>query len=437
MEELLHASATALATAIRAKQVSSQEVIEAHLRRIEEVNSGLNAVVQLAADRARAEARTADQRLARGELSGPLHGVPFTVKDAFETAGIISAAGTVARAHFVPERDATVVARLRQAGGIILGKTNVPEPGSDIETDNAVYGRTNHPWDPALSPGASSGGEAAIIAAGGSPAGVGSDSAGSIRLPAHFCGIAALKPTYGRVPNTGHFPPVGGLGDPRTQSGPLARRVEDLALLLPIIAGPDGYDPAVVPMPLGDPRLVFLRGLRVAIYTDDGVMTPTSATAAAVAASARALAGAGAQVEEARPTCLEQGPPLSGALWESYEDRMSSLDLYKLLVRWDAFRAEMLRFLQRFDAILCPTCAFAAQPHGVMRGWKQGRNVSYTLAYSLAGWPAGTVRGGTSPEGLPIGVQVAAGPWREDVVLAVASCIEQASGGWQPTPLLP
>jgi len=257
MDELIYASATALAKAIRAKEVSSQEVIHAYLERVEGVNPQLNAVVQLTADMARQHAREADKALARGEVRGPLHGVPMTVKDSLDTAGVITTAGTLGRASFVPAQDATVVARLRAAGAILLGKTNTPELTLSSETDNLVYGRTNNPYDPSLIPGGSSGGAAAIVAAGGSPFDLGSDTGGSIRQPAHFCGIAGIKPTSGRVPRTGHIISFDmGALDALTQIGPMARFVQDLALILPVIAGVDWRDPAVVPMPLGDPRLL-------------------------------------------------------------------------------------------------------------------------------------------------------------------------------------
>ena len=229
MDELISASATALAKAIRAKKVSSVEVTEAHLKRIETVNSQLNAVVQLTADTARTEAQAADAAWARGQSKGPLHGVPMTIKDSLDTKGVITTGGTKGQKTRMPTQDATVVARLRSAGAILLGKTNTPELTLAGETDNLVYGRTNNPYDLSRTPGGSSGGAAAIVAAGGSPFDIGSDTAGSIRWPAHCCGIAGIRPTSGRVPRTGHAIPFGlGAIDMLTQLGPLARFVEDL-----------------------------------------------------------------------------------------------------------------------------------------------------------------------------------------------------------------
>ncbi|MFQ5790870.1 MAG: amidase, partial [Acidobacteriota bacterium] len=206
-DPLVFSSAASLARAIRGKKVSSEEVVRACLARIEVVNPHLNAVVTLVAEASLARAREADAALARGELQGPLHGVPMTIKDSLDTAGVITTGGTRGRASFVPTEDATVVARLRAAGAVLLGKTNTPELTLSFETDNDVYGRTNNPYDLTRTPGGSSGGAAAILAAGGSPLDLGSDTGGSIRLPCHFCGIVGMKPTGGRVPRTGHIIP--------------------------------------------------------------------------------------------------------------------------------------------------------------------------------------------------------------------------------------
>ena len=221
--------------------------------------------------------------------------------------------GHSGRAAFVPARDATAVARLRAAGGILLGKTNCTELCGSGETDNLVYGRTNNPYDLSRSPGGSSGGEAAIIAAGGSPLGLASDFGGSIRGPAHLCGIAGLNPTFGRVPRTGHIPPYGGAYD-TARIGPMARYVEDLALVLPIIAGPDGIDPTVAPVPVGDPNTVTVRGLRVAFHTDNGIFPVTHETAETVRNAARALADAGLSVTEDCPPGLSDLMEVGAAL---------------------------------------------------------------------------------------------------------------------------
>jgi amidase len=249
-DELWAEPAARLAGRIRAGEVSSVAAVEACLDRIGAVNPAINAVVAWAGD-ALDRARAADARQAAGRIDGPLHGVPFTIKDSLDTAGVVTTAGTVGWRDRVPDRDGTVVARLRAAGAILLGKTNTPEFTWSDETDNDVYGRTSNPYDLERTPGGSSGGPAAIVAAGGAPFDIGSDTGDSIRQPAHVCGIAGIKPTTGRVPRTGHWPGFEGIVAGLTQLGPLARRVDDLALLLPIIAGPDGVDPHVAPVPLG------------------------------------------------------------------------------------------------------------------------------------------------------------------------------------------
>jgi amidase len=463
MPEVTGLSATELARAIRDKRVSSLEVVEAHLKRIEEVNGRLNAVVQLLADSARKAAGNADAAIARGEIIGPLHGVPFTVKDALEVEGVISTGGTKGRASFVPDRDAPVVARLRGAGAILIGKTNVPEISFGLECSNLVYGRTNNPWDLERTPGGSSGGEAAIIAAGGSPLGLGSDAGGSIRWPAHCCGIAGIKPTSGRVPRTGHWPPFGGVFAAVTQIGPMARSVDDLVLTLPILAGMDWVDPTVVPIPLGDPDQVDLKEVRVAFHADNGVATPTPETMDAVRSAAALLEGSVKSIEEGCPRAIEQasqlhmelhgadgGESARGILKSAGTDemdpflqkrlelaaphRMTTTQFLETVVRWEAYRSEMLSFMEDHDVILGPASAHPASLHGRSMDYFPG-GFSYSHAYNVAGWPAVVIRGGTSPEGLPIGIQVVSRPWREDLALAVARFLEKALGGWSGSAL--
>jgi amidase len=429
MEQLIYASAATLARQIRAREISAQAVVEACLARIEDVNPQINAAVQVTAETARVQARAADRALQRGEDVGPLHGVPFTVKDIFDVAGVISAAGLEERRNFRPERDACVVSRLKAAGAILVGKTNCPPGGGGGESTNPVYGRTNNPYDLMRTAGSSTSGEAALIAAGGSPLGLGSDSGGSLRLPAAFCGIAALRPTVGRVPNTGVLNLPGGLRDPRSQVGPMARWVEDLALAFPLIAGMDWRDSGVIPMPLGETRAVGLKGLRLAYYTDDGIVSPTPETAAAVHAAAGALAEAGLRVEEAPLPGVETSLEISRRYWRQSE--LTSAESERLMIDWDEFRTCALTFMESRDVIICPAAWGPAVPHGSMRDLEY----SYNLPYSLTGWPSVVVRAGTSPEKLPIGVQITARPWREDVALTVALHLERALGGWQPPPL--
>ena len=460
--ELIFASATEQAKAIRDRQISSEELVRACIKRIEEVNPKLNAVVQLAAEAALEQARAADKALARGEIKGPLHGVPFTLKDAIETEGVICTGGTLGRASYVPKADATVVKRLRAAGAVLLGKTNCPEFGWAWESDNLIYGRTNNPYDLSLSPGGSSGGESALIAAGGSPLGLGSDAGGSVRFPAHCTGIAAIKPTSGRVPRTGHFPGPGGTLDAIWQIGPLARSIEDLNTVLPIIAGVDWRDPAIVPMPLGDAAQVDLKRLRVAFHTHNGIETATRETVETVESAARALEAGVSAIEDARPPGIEQTyeiylglftadggagleellkkagtkkvHPLMQRVLDIQRSNAKSMAAFGALIgQWDAFRRSLLSFMEQFDVLLCPVCSFPGMVHGST--YDRLPAFSYSMTYNLTGWPAAVVRAGTSPQGLPIGVQVVARPWREDVALAVAAKIEMALGGYERPPL--
>ena len=465
MGNIIYASAKSMAQAVRDKEVSAVELVEAHLGRIEEVNSALNAVVQLAAERARAEAVEADAALARGESKGALHGVPFTLKDSIDTEGIITTGGTLGRKDFVPDADATVTARLRAAGGILLGKTNTPELTYAGETDNLVYGRTNNPFDLSRAPGGSSGGAGAIVCCGGAAFDIGSDTGGSVRGPAHYCGITGIKPNSGRVPRTGHIVPHSfGAVDSLTQNGPMARYVEDLALILSIISGPDWDDPHIVPMPLGNPADVDISGLRVAFYTDNGLRVPTDEIVAAVRSAANALADAGCLVEEDLPRAIPDNPDINNQLsqgdgqagarrllakygttetheWmtrllEKASENMVSVGEYTaVLEKIDSYRSAMLGFMENYDVIVCPVSAFAALPHGESMTDENRSGINYTATYNITGWPSTVVRGGTSPDGLPIGVQVVARPWREDVSLAVAQYLEGALGGWQNPPM--
>ncbi len=434
--ELTGLPAAELARMVRERAVSAVDVVTAHLDRIAAVNRAIGGLVALDAEGALASALQADQALARGEPARALEGVPFTAKDNLEAAGLVMAIGVPERKDTVPDRDATAVARLKAAGAILLGKTNCPPWGGGIETDNPVYGRTVNPYDPERTPGGSSGGEAATVAAGCSALGLGTDSGASVRLPAHFCGLAAIKPTAGLVPLTGVIDDegqIGGLSDPRTQVGALARSVADVALALALIAGPDGRDGTTVPARVGDPAAVDVRGLRVALCVNDGITAPTPDSAAAVRRAAAALEEAGATVADA--PYPRGGHELTLDVWRSYGGKMGAAELYRVLRRWDAFRAEMLAFAEAHDLIACPVFPSPARPHGAMAQPDGSDPTSFTTPFSVAGWPAATVRCATSADGLPIGVQLVARPWRDDVALAAAVAVEQALGGWSPPPL--
>jgi amidase len=448
-------SVVSLAGALRRGELSSETVTRAYLGRLEAVNPRLNAVVQVRREAALREARAADA-LPKAQR-GALHGVPVTIKDSLDTAGIVTTGGTQGRAGYVPAQDATVVGRLRAAGAIVMGKTNTPDLTLAFETNNLVYGRTHNPYDQSRTPGGSSGGAAAIVAAGGSPLDIGSDTGGSIRLPSHFCGIVGLKPTSGRVPRTGHIIDYRGVSQCLTHIGPLARHVEDLGLALSIIAGPDGVDPHVVPLPLGDPGAVKVNGLRIAHFTKLPPQESTAETTSAVEHALRLLEGAGAR------TGAFGDVPDSSRIYETYTKLLfgdGGAAVLRLLDRWgsaesalrarmagmpvltggeltahyewiDGWRSRMLALFESHDVIVCPVNVGPAPLHDSF----DRATAAYTQVFNLTGWPSTVVRAGTSKEGLPIGVQVVAHPWREDVSLAVARHLEQALGPF-PGPVL-
>jgi amidase len=451
--------AAALAGRIRNGDVSAREAVDACLDAIDRVNGELNAVVQIVAERARHEAAAADERQAAGVELGPLHGVPVTIKDCFATEGIVTTVGTTGLRSFVPDADDVTVARLRDAGAIVVGKTNCPELLMGLESDNAVYGRTVNPHDITRTCGGSSGGEAAIVAAGASPLGLGSDSGGSLRVPAHFCGVPTLKPTHGRVPTTSAVFPSSGPFSRLRAVGTLAPTVADLGLALGILAGPDGRDPWAAPVALRDPDAADVNGLRVAVYTQDGVSSPTPETVAAVEGAAVALDKAGASVEPARLPGVDQtvdlftgilggdggaglrrileavgttepGPLIANMLAFVSAGVQPASEYADRLARWDRFRLDAMTFLDRFDVVLSPVAAVPALPHGTT--FQHISEFGYVFTHNLTGWPAAVVRGGTSPEGLPIGVQIAAGPWRDDRALAVARHLESELGPFAP-----
>lgn len=461
MNEVIFDSVSEIARRIRDREISAVEVIEMHLARIDEVNPSLNAVVTRCDDMALERAKEADAALANGRTVGPLHGVPLTIKDAFDTAGVRSTGGTKGRADYIPSTNATAVERLLAAGAILIGKTNTPELTLFYDTDNMLFGKTFNPYDLSRSPGGSSGGSAAIVAAGGSPLDLGSDTGGSIRLPAHFCGVAGMKPTAGRVPRTGLIVPGGVPVDSLTQVGPIARFVEDLTLVLPILSGIDWQDCSVIPMNLANPEAVTIDELHVAFYMDNGDVAASPEVGAVVQDCARVVAEQGAKVTESCPPRIEQSRGLFGKIfgtdggawvrrileklgttevnpyltWTDNRDDTSEATasaFTALLEEWDQFRRGMLGFFQHYDVILAPAHAYTALPHGELTSDDRGPGFSYSQTYNLTGWPSVVVRAGTSQQGLPIGIQVVARPWKEDVALAVAHRIEASLGGWQP-----
>ena len=462
MTEVIYYSASRIAADIRAGRLGSRQITEACLARIETVNPEINAVVQRVPERALAEADALDAEAESGRFRGPLHGVPITIKDSLDTEGIVTTGGTRGREHYVPEQDAPVVARLRAAGAVLLGKTNTPELTFSGETCNPIYGRTRNPYDVERSPGGSSGGSAAIVACGGSALDLGSDTGGSIREPAHLCGIAGIKPTSGRTPRSGHIVPWGGVLDSLTQIGPMARYIEDLVLALPLICGPDGRDPAVFPVPLGDPLGIDIAALRIAWFDDNGITAPHAEISRVVGDTAAALRDAGLSLQRQglpqtrrlvelttelremtnagyimrlldRYATAEASSELRGYLTEEGLASANHVDP-ALLEAIDLARSEALGFFTDFDAILCPASFALARPHGASHK-DSFDDWSYIQIYNLLGWPGVSLRAGTAAGGLPVGVQIIAAPWREDVALALALEVEKRMGGFAPPPL--
>jgi len=468
-DELTNKSATELVALIRARAVSPVEVVEAHLGRIEELNPSLNAIVTIAED-ALDRARVCEGALKNGNDVCALFGLPVTVKDTIDTAGLRTASGSRIRAQHVPEQDAASVARLKAAGAIILGKTNVPEMAVPYDCDNPVFGRTNNPYDLNRTPGGSSGGEAAAIAACLSPVGLGSDLSGSIRVPAHFCGIAGLKPTTGRVPMDGHTPAALGVVALGASIGPMARRVEDLALLFKTLAEPTQYEAAQNERDVLNPAQ--LRGLRVAWYTDDAVTPVSDEIRVAVRAASEAFADAGFEVNEITPPGISKGPQLwidlfaqaanneIAALYRGREDEaglqaarlLRGLDttpaqleekiamaerLADAVLERERLREELLQWMKKTQLILAPVGATAAFEHGAERVKINGKSISvfrafgYSQTFNVLGLPSVAVPAGRTANGLPIGVQVVGRPFEEHTVLSAAAIIEAALGGWQ------
>lgn len=474
-DELIFMSTTKLAGLIRSKKISATEAVEAYIKRQIAVNDKLNAVVTNCFDRAREEAKALDAKAAKGQFVGPLHGVPITIKDSLDTEGVVSTGATIGRQTYVPKKDATVVARVRNAGAILLGKTNTPEFTlgglSGISTaSNLLFGGSHNPYDLTRSTAGSSGGAGAIVAAGGASFDIGSDWGGSIRGPAHNNGIAGIKPTSVRVPRTGHIVDYGGVFDLWQQLGPLCRRVEDLSLITPIIAGPDFHDASCAPVPWSDPGKVELKKLKVAYCVDNGG-TGKQATdedvKAAVRQAAKWMQDAVASVNEEAPTQIltdlntARGKLTSGDAWAFYKrladkwgsknfspqvtQRMAGLmplSTAEYVEAWeqhDLGKSRMLNWMKSFDVFLCPVANKAAQPIDAEPGTgfgAPGAGWQYTGVFNSTGWPVVVVRCGSSTDGkLPIGVQVVANPWREDICLAVASFLESKSGGWQKPPV--
>jgi amidase len=449
-----------MAGMVRDRAISPVELVESHLTQIAAQNPRINAFVTVLADEARAAARLAEAAVMHGETLGLLHGVPVTVKDSFDMAGLPTLCGSRFRLGHKAAQDATAVARLRAAGAIILGKTNTPEFLSTFETDNFITGRTNNPWNLDRTPGGSSGGEAAAIAAFCSAGGIGSDGGGSIRIPAHFCGIAGLKPTPGRISASGHFPVLNHPGGLLSVAGPLARSAEDLRLLFAALAGYDSQDPFSAPVPL---RPASVTGVRVGVVERFYRVPVDPEIRETVRRAAKALNDLTIPAEPFEPQGLERAPNLwwffmgqmtarltqqmiqgreSDVHWTAAELLAGGIEqpaptveqlLLNLATR-DRMRASLLRQMEQFPVLLMPPCGVTAFPHR-SRKWKVGgqeiglfQATMPATPFNLLGLPAVVIPFGMSAEGLPIGVQLVGRPYEEELILELAVRLEVARG---------
>ena len=452
---------------IRSRNVSPAEIVEHHLKRIETLQPKLNAFVHLNAEGAREQARAAEISVTHGARLGPLHGVPLSIKSCIDVAGWPCPAGSLLRKGHIPKEDAPLVSRLKSAGAILLGNTNTPEFLMAYESDNLVTGKTSNPWNLAHSAGGSSGGEAAAIASGCSAGGVGSDGGGSIRVPAHFCGICGLKPTPGRIPATGHFPPGAGAFSWIGVVGPMARTIADVRLLIEVMAGSDPGDALSAPVPLRTYREKELRDMRIGILESDDLAVATPETRAAVEQAAHLLTERGFTVEPFRLNNLDRalelwwfffGRVIGKLLQQSIagqEDQISSMlreylsyansgnpislgQFMKACADRDLLRAEILRQMHETPILLSPVSAGPAFRHGE-GNYLPGTGYRDTMRFSqwlnLTGFPGASVPVGHSNDGLPIGVQVIGRPFEDELVLTVAEAIELSRGPWQAPPL--
>ena len=464
MNDVILAPAVRQLELLRSGEISVAELAEAHIEQIARLNPRLNAFADFDAERVRAEARRLDETK---EPRGPLHGLPVTVKSCIATAGYRCEIGSLLHEGEVPREDAVVVARLRAAGALILGTTNCPEFLMAYETDNLLHGRTNNPWDLERTPGGSSGGESAAIAAGMSAAGLGSDSGGSVRVPAHFTGICSLKPTPGRIPGRGHLPPCVGPFSTLGSIGPMARTIADVALMFRTLSGQDPLDPVSPPVALREHGPEELRANTIGYFEDDGIAPVTAETRAAVQAAAGALRSAGFRVEPFKPRTLEAlrklwwkffvqcgamlfepeyrgrrerlSPVFSGFL--DIAEAVTPLTATQLLNAWcelDLMRSRMLEEMSEYPVLLCPVASIPAFRHGERKWVIEGQTVEYLDAVRYTEWfnamgaPAAVVPVGHSPEGLPIGVQIVARPFQDETALGVAAVVDAAFGYHAP-----
>ncbi|MHB8595961.1 MAG: amidase [Ktedonobacteraceae bacterium] len=453
--DIVFSSTTQLAAAIRTGRVSATEVLVAHLTQIDTHNPALNAIVTIDAERAYERAREGDQALARGEVWGPLHGVPFTLKDAHATAGMRTTTGFPPLADYIPGEDSTVTARLKAAGGILIGKTNVPVMLADYQTHNPIFGRTNNPWNIERTPGGSSGGAVAALAAGMIPFEIGTDLSASIRIPAHFCGLFGLKPTENRVPLTGLIP---GLPTPRpirimSCIGPMARTVEDLALLYSIIAGPDGRDTEVQPVPIDKVSNLSLKHLRIAFAPTFPGIPVAAEIHDAMIEIAKQLHPFCPAVEEATLPQLDFTQELmsagaligmtTGAFQPEANEPPTTLAQYlEALHRRDQSILAWEQFFSEWDVLLCPPSMVTAFPHCETGSplHLDGQEVSYWMVsahgtvFNYTGHPAVVLPYKLDRQGLPIGIQLVGKRWDESRLLAIAKALSAVTGTFHRPP---
>ncbi len=447
---------------IRRGKLSPVELLEAHLRQIGEANPGLNAFTAVRTEDAREEARRSERALRDGVETGPLHGVPITVKDSFDVAGMPTQTGSRLRPDRPALDDAVAVARLRNAGAIVIGKTNTPEMLANFETDNLLTGRTNNPWNPERTPGGSSGGEAAAIASFCSAGGLGSDGGGSIRVPAHFCGIAGLKPTPGRVPGGGHTPVLGYPTGLLTVAGPMARNARDLELLFRVLAAYDETDPFSVPAPW---RESAARATQIGVWEQFYQVPAAPEVRMAVRQAGAWLGDHGHAVDAFEPGGLERTPNVWAFLFqwpltlvrklaEGHEEELhwtlrEALDVQEptseqvmlTLASRDRLRASFLRQLGGRAAVILPVCGIPAFAHRQRKFRAGDREIGLFQAVipavlaNVLGLPAVTVPVALSSEGLPIGVQLMGHPFDDELLLALAAQLEESRGAWGGVPV--
>ncbi|MEW6634564.1 MAG: amidase [Pseudomonadota bacterium] len=454
--DIAFTSVTELSAAIAGREISAVEALERHLAQIDRYNEAVNAAVILDREGARQAALQADAAVERGDALGPLHGVPFTLKDTHETTGLKTTAGFPPFADHVARQDSPVVARLRAAGGILLGKTNVPTMLGDWQSDNPLFGRTSNPWDLSRTAGGSSGGAAAALMTGMTPFELGTDMQSSIRLPAAFCGVYGLKPTEHRVSLAGAFPDPGGTArSVRLMScvGPLARNPEDLALIYRIIAGPDAADTDLPPLPVEPMPKLELKSLRIAVaYAFPGF--PVAAEIiSAVERLAAQLASTGVGVEEAKLPKLDlhddlaEGGKLIGMMLEAAQPNPPGQPAtvshwFAALARRDRSILAWDRFFETCDALLCPVAMTAAFPHCAPGSPLQvnGKNESYWMlpahgaVFNYSGHPALAFPCGQDSSGLPIGLQLVGRRWSEARLLGIAAAMAPIAGGFRRPP---